>query len=527
MNKFRYNLRVLLILSVVLFFSACNNEDYFLNPEKSTDTKIEYLWANGLSKSNFRLASNETFILDYERIAYWTDLNCYGGSSVELLDLTTVGGQIGTSRDIQYWNRYYLTIMPSYIEAERVYSDDLSGEEKANYEVYMHIIKVCKALETSIATDFFGDMPYSEAFTARSSNQVFFPKFDAQKDIYYAILADLKTAANGLKGLTLNSSDPHRVLATQDLIYKGDVTKWYKLANSLRLRLAMRISGADEAKAKEVIVDLASHEMIEANADNALFASIEPNTLNGTGESYNGSNRTHYDFRRYGNNYASAFFVDNMKATSDPRLSIIYTLPAEAGDYVGFSNDPRQAPTVINDDNISILDTLTFEKNTAFPGISMTASEVHFLKAEAIKKGYMSGNAETSFNAGVKTSVEFYYYLRNLNTAAAVTAPTATEVDNFIAGIGYADASALETIWTQKRIHLGRIVPFEAWSDFRRTDFPKLTKFVDAGTTYARPVRLLYNTSEESLNEGNQSAYKDVKQTDRVWWDTTAPVEID
>lgn len=525
MKKIIYKLNI--IACALLLLSSCNNmDDYFLNPDQSVNTRIEYLWTKGLVNSNFRMNSSLFFTLNYERIAYWTDLNCYSAADATLLNLTTAGGQVSTSNDVGYWSRYYSSIMPSYIEAERVYNEELSGEEQEDYNVYMYIISISKALETSIATDLFGNMPYSEAFTARSDNQILFPKYDTQQEIYYAILDDLKEAADGLGATVLNDSEVHRSLTVQDLVYGGDIVKWQKLANSLRLRLAMRISDVDAAKATAVISDLADEVLIESNDDNTIFEALGPDGLNGVGEAYNLSNRTHYDFRQYDNNYAPAFFVDEMNRTEDPRLPITYSYAEAAGGYVGYSNDPRQIPATVNRDYVSILDTATFEENLYFPGIAMTASEVHFLKAEAIQRGFMSGDVEGEYNKGVRTSVEFYYWLRNLNPDSQVTAPDAAAVDEFIARTTYTAGDPLEAIWTQKRIHLGISMPMESWSEFRRTDFPKLSRYVMGGTYYQRPVRLLYSTNEALQNEENFAPYQGVTQYDRLWWDVADPEEI-
>ncbi|MFV0507013.1 MAG: SusD/RagB family nutrient-binding outer membrane lipoprotein [Bacteroidales bacterium] len=516
-----------IVASMMLLMNSCNNmEDYFLNPDKSVETKIEYLWTQGLVNSNFRLNANVAYTINYERIAYWTDLSCFDVSVPALMDLSKPGGNVSTSNDIGYWNRYYKSIMPSYIEAERIYKEELSGAERVDYDVYMNIIKICKALETSIATDLFGDMPYSEAFTARSDDQIIFPKFDTQQSIYYAILADLKTAVNGLADIVLNQSEAQKALPTQDLIYNGDISRWRKFANSLRLRLAIRISDIDATKAKEVINDLAAQELIESNFDNTIFAAEGPDGLNGIGEAYGLSNRTHYDFRQYRDTYAPALFVDEMSRTNDPRLSITYSYANSAEAYVGFSNDPRQVPSNLNTNSISILDTLTFEENIAFPGIAMTASEVHFLKAEAIKLGFMRGDAEDEYKKGVRSSVEFYFWLRNLNTNAQVATPYPADIDAFIIRTGYTDAKALESIWMQKRIHLGISMPFESWSEFRRTDFPKLSRYVQGGTYYRRPVRFLYSTDESVQNSENFESYRNTTQNDRVWWDVVNPQEI-
>src|SRR5881227_1733610 len=113
----------------------------------------------------------------------------------------------------------------------RVIYDALPEDQKASYEVYVHLGKIVTAFTTARTTDLWGDIPYSEAFAARQTvGQNLFPKFDSQESV--------KDASDALQSLSV----VHPGLSTQDLLMKGDLTGWRAFANSLRLRLAMRLS---------------------------------------------------------------------------------------------------------------------------------------------------------------------------------------------------------------------------------------------------------------------------------------------
>src|SRR2546430_8374945 len=132
----------------------------------------------------------------------------------------------------------------------RVIYDALPQDQKASYEVYLHLGKIVNAFATARTTDLWGDMPYSEAFTARqTTGRNLFPKFDTQESVYDAILKDLNDASDGLRTLAV----VHPALAKQDLLLKGDVLGWRRFANSVRLRLAMRLSGAAPAEAPAIV----------------------------------------------------------------------------------------------------------------------------------------------------------------------------------------------------------------------------------------------------------------------------------
>lgn len=222
MKKLLYSL----LLGSAVAFSSCESklDEKHSNPDGFTSAEIEYLFTKGAQKTiendyadtwnyNFRLIGN--YIQTTARQAGKDRINLYQN----------------IQDDKARWENYYVTRMSTLTEIDKIYAT-LSPEEQTKYQNYIEAGKILKAYNTAIATDFFGNMPYTEAFTARNvvygGTVIFKPKYDTQKDIYYAILDDLKSAAAYFK--TASGDDTFK---RQDIIYKGDCNGWYKFANSL------------------------------------------------------------------------------------------------------------------------------------------------------------------------------------------------------------------------------------------------------------------------------------------------------
>ena len=143
--------------------------------------------------------------------------------------------------------------------------------EETEQPNYTGVALVLKSWMFSLATDCYGDVPYSEASQGKTG--MLFPKYDTQEEIYNGILADLSEANTLLNGA---------INVTGDLIYGGDVKKWRKLANSLRLRYLMRISDRRDVSAdmKAILNDPAGNPIFESNAEQACTATCQAHLIN-------------------------------------------------------------------------------------------------------------------------------------------------------------------------------------------------------------------------------------------------------
>ncbi|WP_106828482.1 SusD/RagB family nutrient-binding outer membrane lipoprotein [Parabacteroides pacaensis] len=416
------------------------------------------------------------------------------------------------------------------------------AKEHPEWDNMYQILRICDAMCAARTTDMFGDVPYSEA-----GQGIPIPKFDSQKDIYYTLFTELKEAVAALKSNTNQES----YTELQDIYYKGDVNKWIKLANSLRLRLALRISFIDPEKAKQEGEAALTDVMMESNADNAgaLVSLIE--NSNGHPLYYIGN---WDDFR------ASKTIIDILQKESsvaDPRLPLWFgkTQGYVAGtfdhEYHGVPNG-LLASQMTEENNKALNNSAVWgfyfnkewnlqkkgdlegtdgrptQEGVYKPLVCMNYAEVCLLKAEAALRGWAgAGDAQTQYEKGIRASfAEFREGVdANLYT---------TENDDLYIHSGNVkwDPSAnfetkLKKVITQKWLAL---YPngAEAWSEFRRTGYPVLNpvqasdisvitegQFIKKVPYTDQEISSNPNALDPSLNQGQGNG-----QNVRVWWDT-------
>lgn len=354
------------------------------------------------------------------------------------------------------------------------------------------IALVLKAYGFHVLTDCYGDIPFSEAL--RADEGIFNPKYDAQEDVYKGIL-DMLTDADAL--LAQNSGE---LPSTSDVVYGGDVTQWRKFANSLKFRCLMRISTKDAA----TDVDVAGQLQALVTAGN-LFTSVDDDAKFAFGAANPAAN-PYYETIVFGSRTEFRVgepLIDVLKSTGDPRLSK-YALPvggtgtSYVGKPAGYTNLPSATWSV---NTTSAINPDLLLQPTS-PGVLMTYSELQFLIAEAILKGYVSGDANTYYSNGVKASF--------LNSGL-----TATDFSAFSL-----PAVSLTTVATQNWIALfGQGV--EAWIEWKRTGIPALSPAV--GTTLSEiPSRYQYPITEQTINKSNYNAAVSSQGADllttKIWW---------
>ncbi|RYZ17771.1 MAG: SusD/RagB family nutrient-binding outer membrane lipoprotein, partial [Sphingobacteriales bacterium] len=180
-------------------------------------------------------------------------------------------------------------------------------KDNAQYSNLYNIGSLMKVMIMQRVTDVYGDVPYSEAFQAKTG--LVQPKYDTQQEIYTSMLAEVETATMAL--------DATKPLATADLFYKGNIAQWKKLGYSLMLKLAMRLTKADAATAKSWAEKAAAGGTFAAITDNVF---VKGDNATGFGNATTGALRTASDFL---NVKWSKTYIDYLKATTDPRVSAI------------------------------------------------------------------------------------------------------------------------------------------------------------------------------------------------------------
>lgn len=322
---------------------------------------------------------------------------------------------------------------------------------------------VMRSWTFGVVTDVWGDVPYTDALKGYTSitgggQEVTSPKYDPQQVVYNGLFADLR-AASGMA--TASGAN----FGSADLIYQGDMAKWQKFANSLRLRFAMRLSQVDPTKgrAEFAAAMTAPGGVFTSNADNAMlrYSSSRPNN-NPLNEMF----RTRFD------HVISKTLVDTLKSLSDPRLPV-YATPNANGNYRGAPNGVI-SPGVPFDSLSHIGD--YFQRPDA-PLMLMSYSEALFLQAEAAARGWIAGDAATLYRDAITAQMRFYGV-----SQAEITAYLAQP------RVAY---NGLPSIHLQKWISLyGNGV--EAWAEWRRTNTPTLVPGPRASNSRRIPVRFPY-----------------------------------
>lgn len=401
------------------------------------------------------------------------------------------------------------------------------GFAEGKYLNMRQAARILRAFSFARLTDFYGNIPYLEA--NKGIEGIFFPKYDSQDAVYADLLKELDEAT-----AALNTANADEGFASADFIYKGDIAKWKKWGFSLMLRLAMRISNVDAAKAATYVTKAAAGGVFTSNADNVWVAMAD-----GPSEwvNQNGISRA-FDPGDGGQPpYLSATLVNWLKGKNaavatddDPRLMII---SGGIGD-VSIITDPLKQKGMPNGYDQAMLDKLeghtvdvpkTYSRinpkmlQDSDPYMIMNYGEVEFLLAEAIERKIgsgIAGTAKSHYDAGVKASMQMYTpYDASLTVADAAVA-------SYLTTYPYGTAKpALEMIgeqlWANKFFNW-----WEAWNDWRRTGFPKLTPTNYPGnvTNGTIPVRLRYPTNEVAGNPNYQTgATLPDDFTTKVWWD--------
>ena len=530
-------------LIAVVGLGGCKKsmDDLFQNPEAFTSTKIEYLLPTGID-ATLRQDYGDIYTNHLNGIAQITQVVAGTADPISFYRWTNDKGK---------WNGYYTNAnsMISLKGMEQIYNYKIDEAQREEYKPYLAMAKILMAYNTGRTTDFFDDMPYTDAFKGQNSLYgqpvILTPKYDTQQSIYYAILDDLKAAAATLSAYTLNPTayQTHSALPQQDILYQGDLLKWVKFANSLRLRFAMRISAKDATRARTEINDLISSNapLITQNADNAyLYVGGQVAVAGG------GSNTQLRSFNELPNQiYAPKLMVDQMTAANDPRLNVFFAKPtvtgATATTIVGLSPsaDARNAAGLTTTTiplQIASLNPVTIVKNTNLPtGIGITAADVDFLLAEAAVNGLITGktfsDANNYYSDGIRRSVEAYYdfYIKSPATdkdPLLNVQPGTAVKDALVNTSSYklAAGTAIEQIALQKWMNTNILQSNETFTEYTRLDLPVLLPDIQAGiqlnTAEKIPKRAIIPSSETGSNSANYSAVAGKNnQNTRVWWD--------
>ena len=548
----------IITMACALFFASCSDE--YMENMNTDPSKAATIDPNAqLTTAQLQTYGDLSMMEIYRNYHYAFTQQLMG-----CWNTTNYGGRhtLDNNEMSRIWTSFYTQSLKNIIDAQYRTAEDA---EKVNIN---SVLRIYRVYLMSIITDTYGDAPFSEAGLGFLEGK-FNPKYDKQEDIYNAFFLELEDAVNKI--------DPTKDKVTGDLIYAGDVTKWQQLANSLRLRFAMRISNVNPTKAQTefenalaanggVITDASSDALIkymtiafsfgqEAYSDyrgNSLSQLLfgndpanNPSYLCSTffNQLYNsGDPRTFKISRCYYDGLMSATSPDNrVDITQEMIEKGIAFSPRDPGAYswepwpTGYDSDICKE-LAVNNPSVTVTMAREVEPKLANnflksdnPGVVMTSAEVKFLMAEATVKKWNVGSAlaEDLYKQGVRAAMDF------LTDNYGCTATTDAEFDAFIQNkgtFGHTDNQKLEAINTQAWI-LHFTNPAECWANVRRSGYPKLKspaeygfgQYLTGGTEI--PVRLCYPVLESSYNKKSYNeAIERMGGTDNwhslLWWDT-------
>lgn len=457
------NIKFLVILSLLFVLQACTDGFEEANDNPNYPTADEANPALILPKILFETGNSITADMAWGTgnvIAQLTASNNFTGTDRYLL-----GSKTGT------WNLMYRNMR----EANNLY---IIGEN-TNNKAYQGVALVLRSWMLAQLTELYGDVPYSEALKGKTGT--FQPKYDSQKDIYTTILADLKRATELLEEGGQISGD---------IMYSGLTPRWIRLANSLRIRYIMRT----EKKWGELGINGAQELQSLANSGTIMTSNAD----NGAIPYLAATNRWPLNTARVGSfdeKRMSASIEKVLKDNNDPRMEVLFR-PVdnpESNEYKGIPNGlSEDAASNFNGGakNQSRLGKRFREDPATVEMMIMPYAELMFILAEAAEKGYINGDANEFYTKGITANMEYLGI---------------TNVDSYLAETGVAlGDDNLDKIATQKWISFF-LVGNEAWYDFRRTGLPALKPGPDAALDQL-PVRLLYPSTEQTLNKSNYDA---------------------
>jgi hypothetical protein len=367
-------------------------------------------------------------------------------------------------------------------------------------------------------TDTYGPIPYS-----KMGNGQLAVEYDDVQTVYHSMIADLDNSVAALTAFLSENAGKSNPMEEFDLVYKGNFGQWIKFANSLKMRMAVRIAAVDTDYAKEVMAQAISGGMIETNADNAFLPTVD-----------NPYHKAAFDWNDLA---ANALLSSYMNGYNDPRRPVYMTSTA-TGAYLGV----RMGINNISKEYYSSSSTFSKPNFAAdSPLLVFCAAETKFLKAEAALQNWIAGGdaqAQAYYLEGINTSMEQHGVA--VGAYATGTANPSRYSDPMPGGNGNGGTtiSAVNVSWsstnTTSNTKLAKIITqkwianyplgFEAWCDFRRTGYPQIysaqnnlssessigviTNTAFSATVYSSRLvrRLPYPTSEYNGNPVNVAA---------------------
>lgn len=500
------------LLAFLIYSTGCKKDwltELGSNPNQPSDAPVQLLLPPVLSGfASWEVSLNT-------RAGMWMGYASFaGGYSIDDNTLTYYVNQGNPS----IWGYYDNLKNADYIEKK-------AGEAN-NLHYYVAAAKILKAYGFQKLVDAYGKVPYSEAFKGVGN---FFPKYDEGQDIYNACIAQLDSAI----ALIQNSNAATEIdMASNDIMFGGDMDSWAKFANTLKLRFLIREGAVIGTGGQAEIAKTASVGFLTEDAF------VNPGYLNTSGKQSPmwGSFGTDPGGSLYSDGYnymrAGAAALNFLKGNNDPRLYSIYAPKGVSAasssffnentnpnNYVGVYYGDRAAATSLGTNGTSGVGNGILSGYDASVAL-ISAAQSYFLQSEAVLKGWLPGGnsaAKELYEEGITASFAFF-------------GMDASDAEDYytqpLALVNWeSSGNKLEAIITQKWISMTYLHSMEAWAEYRRTGFPNSTVLPETkfpGYGRHMPTILWYPKSEQDTNQKNynEAGGPDTDpQSKKVFWD--------
>jgi hypothetical protein len=499
MKMKRITYKLLLIASVLTVgLMGCKRElDINRNPNTVTESNITpaLILPNALHNVGVQTALGYGWLANW--IGYWSPSGSYNPNTEESTYNITSSFQEGK------WAAIYNALFDLHI---------VETKAAANNEVfYRAVAMIMKAHLFQNLVDLYGNVPYSQAFKSLEFPS---PVYDKAEDIYADLQLKLDTAINLMGTAPVGDAE-----SEVDIVFNGDKTLWTKLANTIKLRMLIRLSEVNANPTAELAKIVAKGGVLQSGET----AGANPGYVNDV-------NKQNPFYATYGlqpsgsqaNEYyrANAYIVTVLRSANDARLGRFFkpaASPASATNpYVGtvYGSDPDVNFNGDRTSNIGLGLVGSYDQ----PQWIVTSVESLFLEAEAIARGWLAGDAQAAYEEAVKES---FIWLDVPKADSAATAYLTNNPSANWANAGTTADSKAKFIVAQKYIALTGINPLEAWNDYRRLGVPSnIPLSVNPGRgSRTIPVRLIYPAAEFAVNSANVQAQGSITGQTKLFWD--------
>jgi hypothetical protein len=482
------------LAGMMVFFGGCKKEflDVNQNPNNPADATVDLVLPTAMGYTAYTMG-NQYQLIGGILSQYWTQ----GPTASQYLDYDKY--IINAADQDRPWQQLYSGALNDlkFVETRA------HAENKPYYEA---VSLLMQAYIYQYLTDIYGDVPFSQALKGESENGgITSPIYDPQEKVYQGILGMVD------HGLALLNENSDVVPGSDDLVYGGDLTLWWKFGNTLKLKILLRESDKSPSVAQAGItsLDTSGAEFLDAGEDAKINFSTTKFNTNPLYSAIQGLNNVP-------NLIASATSIDYLTATNDPRIDVFY-IPNASGVHVGMAqghshnlpNPAAESPTKYSRPSPNVA-------GATAPVILMSAAESKFLQAEAAARGWLTatGSDADLYAEGVHASFDYW----GLNS---------DDADSLLANpdVAYPASGSLtdklHAIFIQKWVAMNSTQSIEAWIEHRRfyaNDANQFLKPSESSTLGPNllPQRLAYPSSELTRNP---NVPKSTTISTPVWWD--------